>query len=67
MKTDAPYKACHQCTRYMISRRAALAPAMAEVVIETGESPREVADRFMAGVHARHLEGLPIMPEEVAR
>jgi hypothetical protein len=53
---------CQQCRDYADVRTLVLVPAMAERCEETGETPKQIADRFMLGVHARHLAGLPIMP-----
>lgn len=61
-KLSHPYKACGACARYAIARTLVLRPHVARHCLLTGEHPLEVVDRFMAGVHARHLAGLPIMP-----
>jgi hypothetical protein len=61
-KLSHPYKACGACARYAIARRRVLKWHIAVHCVSTGESVPAVVDRFMAGVHARHLAGLPIMP-----
>lgn len=65
-KLSHPSQGCHTCTTYALERNEVLAPHMARLHMQTGEPIPAIAARFMAGVHARHLGGLPIMPGEVA-
>jgi hypothetical protein len=58
------YQECEHCIIYMTVRRPVLLPAMARVIAKTGETGQEILDRYMAGVHKRHLAGLPIMPRK---
>lgn len=54
---------CGPCASYAATRLPTLASALARRCEETGETSQEIVDRFMAGVHDRHLSGLPILTE----
>jgi hypothetical protein len=56
------YVTCPDCMDYAEQRRPVLVPAMADARKATGETSDEILTRFMTGVHARHLSGLPILP-----
>jgi hypothetical protein len=56
------YSECSDCIDYMAVRQRVVMPAMGRRMIDTGETARQILDRFMAGVHERHLAGLPILP-----
>lgn len=51
------YESCEKCQGYAARRQKVLVPAMVATRRRTGESTQEVIDRFMGGVHARHLAG----------
>jgi hypothetical protein len=62
------YRLCGDCVHYIQVRRDVLIPAFVARKRVTGETSREILDRFMDGVHARHLAGLPILsPTTVSR
>jgi hypothetical protein len=61
-----PYRECVDCIVYVQLRQPVLAPAMAAVKRVTGETSRQILDRYMGGVHDRHLAGLPILPGQAA-
>jgi hypothetical protein len=63
--TETPYHQCPDCLVYAGVRMTVLWPVLAERRGETGETGEEILDRYMGGVHARHLAGLPIIPSEV--
>lgn len=56
------YYDCTKCLVYMAERQGVVIPAMAERRAETGETSQQILDRYMTGVHDRHLSGLPILP-----
>lgn len=56
------YVTCPTCMDYAEQRRPVLVPAIREHCDRTSEAPDEALNRYMTGVHARHLSGLPIMP-----
>jgi hypothetical protein len=62
----APYLSCETCIEYLDARKSVLSPALAERADETGENVITALTRYMAGVHARHLSGLPILPGTAA-
>jgi len=51
-----PYMTCRGCGAYLRRRAAVLGPAMAAVLDRTGENAEKLLDRYMTGVHARHLK-----------
>jgi hypothetical protein len=51
------YRNCPDCTAYAERRMPVLAPAMAETLAKTGETSQQILDRYMTGVHERHLAG----------
>lgn len=57
------HQLCPTCTRYAEKRMTVLVPAMAEHCQRTGEDPTRCLNRYMSGVHNRHLAGLPILPK----
>jgi len=61
------YVTCPSCIEYAQIRQSVLAPAFVARKRQTGESTQQILDRFMTGVHARHLDGLPILPSEGER
>lgn len=61
------YRNCPDCIQYAEVRRPVVVPAMAERRSETGETSEQILDRFMGGVHARHLSGLPILSDGADR
>jgi hypothetical protein len=54
------YHDCFECIGYMERRRTVLLPAMARRRSETGETAQQILDRYMSGVHRRHLSGLSL-------
>lgn len=62
--TGQPYASCAACMSYAAARRPVLAPAFADTSLRTGEDPVALIDRYMTGVHQRHLDGLPLLKEE---
>ena len=58
------YRNCSDCIEYAEVRRPAIVPAMHHHRQVTGETSEQILDRFMRGVHQRHLAGLPILPAE---
>ena len=54
------YNTCLTCMGYAIDRFDVLAPALAEHRAVTGETSQQILDRYMAGVHERHLSGLSL-------
>lgn len=63
-KAHPDYEDCRDCFVYGQRRMEVLIPALHERRIQTGETAQQILDRFMTGVHSRHLSGLPILPEE---
>lgn len=61
------YRVCPACIGYAQVRQPVIVPAMAARAQVTGETTIEILDRFMGGVHDRHLAGLPIMPRVAER
>ena len=55
------YRTCAECIAYAEARSDVVIPAMAARREETGETSVQILDRYMGGVHARHLSGLPIL------
>jgi len=60
------YRNCYDCITYAEARMSVVVPAMAERREETGETAQQILDRYMTGVHARHLAGLPILSGSAA-
>lgn len=60
------YRLCHDCIIYIQVRQPVLAPAMAATKRVTGETSRQILDRYMGGVHDRHLAGFHILPAVTA-
>jgi hypothetical protein len=60
------YRNCPDCIAYGEARMTVVVPAMAERRAETGETSQQILDRYMGGVHQRHLAGLPILTERAA-
>lgn len=62
MSTDDrfPWQSCYTCRDYATHRRADLAEPLADKAIREGRDATEVVDEFMAGAHARHLDGTPL-------
>lgn len=56
----ADYEICPECMIYASGRTGVLPRAMAAVRTETGETSKEILDRYMTGVHERHLSGLSL-------
>lgn len=54
------YEDCRDCFLYGQRRMSVLIPAMHEQRMKTGETARQILDRYMTGVHARHLSGLSL-------
>lgn len=63
----SPHLHCAQCASYLIARRAVIARALGEHVSRTPDLPAEVLGRLLAGVHDRHTQGLPILPNGATR
>lgn len=55
-----PYRECPVCVEYADRRRSVLGPAVAEHCFRTEEPVAETIDRYMTGVHQRHLAGLSL-------
>jgi hypothetical protein len=60
--TDRLYRTCQTCREYGEARMSTLVPAMAARRAETGETSEQILDRYMNGVHERHMSGLPVLP-----
>lgn len=58
------YHTCPACIEYGEVRFSVLTPALAKRSDETGETAQQILDRYMSGVHDRHLSGLPILPSK---
>jgi hypothetical protein len=54
------YMACVTCIEYAEGRTPVLIPAMHERRMETGETSQQILDRYMTGVHKRHMNGLSL-------
>ena len=48
---------CPDCIAYMERRKRVVVPAIAETCTKTGETASAILDRYMTGVHERHLAG----------
>lgn len=59
------YKGCATCIEYIDARAHVLAPAFTKHRAKSGETASQILERYMTGVHQRHLSGLPIL--KVAR
>lgn len=58
---DTPdYETCPDCIGYAVRRLPAILDAMATETERTGETARQIIDRYMTGVHDRHLAGKDI-------
>lgn len=57
---------CEACGIYVDFRMPAVYPHVMLFEIFTGEHRALILRRLMRGVHARHLAGLPILPERAA-
>lgn len=55
-----PWQSCYTCRDYAAHRRADLAEPLADKAMREGRDTIAVVDEFMAGVHARHLTGVPL-------
>lgn len=55
MSTDCP-----TCDAYFTRRMPVIVRAIGLHVVRTGESPERVCNRFVRGVHDRHLAGLSL-------
>lgn len=51
----------HECGTYFIRRREVLLPEVIKQAARTGEDVIDLFARYARGVHARHLNGLPIL------
>jgi hypothetical protein len=60
------HRSCAECLEYLDVRQPVLVPAIAEVSGPVPLAALAVLDRYMAGVHVRHLSGLPILPGDAA-
>jgi hypothetical protein len=56
------YVTCPDCIEYGSVRFSILTAALAVRSQQTGETSQQILDRYMDGVHQRHLSGLPILP-----
>ena len=54
------YNTCLTCMGYTNGRFGVLVPALAEHRAVTGETSQQILDRYMAGIHERHLSGLSL-------
>lgn len=54
------YTTCITCIDYMERRKAVLLPAFVMHKAETGETSQQILDRYMGGVHDRHLTGFSL-------
>lgn len=57
------FENCPDCIEYAEARVSVLTPAFVERREVTGETAQQIIDRYMSGVHTRHLAGLPILEE----
>lgn len=60
MTLPKPVEPCDTCADYVRARRDVIIPAIARKAESTGEDATELAGRYMARVHLRHLTGQPI-------
>ena len=58
--SDYNYVNCETCITYAEGRITVLPQAIVDDEAKTGESSQEVLDRYMTGVHERHLSGLSL-------
>lgn len=58
--SDYDYVNCEICITYAEGRITVLPQAIVAEKAKTGESSQEVLDRYMTGVHDRHLAGLSL-------
>ena len=54
------YADCEICITYAEGRITVLPQAIVDEKAKTGETSQEVLDRYMTGVHERHLSGLSL-------
>ena len=54
------YTTCTTCITYAEGRQSVLAQALADQCAATDETSQEILDRYMGGVHDRHLSGLSL-------
>ena len=54
------FHGCRECIHYFADRGDLLKPAMADRIRQTGESAGQILERYMTGVHNRHLSGLSL-------
>lgn len=54
------YETCDTCITYAEGRVTVLSQAIVDEKAKTGESSQDVLDRYMTGVHYRHLAGLSL-------
>ena len=54
------YVNCATCATYINTREQSLRPALEGHIAKSGETRGEIFDRFMGGVHDRHLSGLSL-------
>ena len=54
------YMFCQTCKEYGDRRMAVLAPHIVKEAVRRVIDPIAVLHDFMAGVHARHVQGLPL-------
>ena len=54
------YVNCATCITYAEGRTTVLPQALADERAKTGETSREILDRYMGAVHERHLSGLSL-------
>ena len=54
------YNTCLTCINYAADRFDVLVASFAEHCAETNETSQQALDRYMTGVHERHLSGLSL-------
>lgn len=54
------YETCPACIEYAVRRLSAILEHLADAADKTGETARQIIDRYMTGVHDRHLAGKDI-------
>lgn len=60
MSLPKPPEQCSTCADYVRARKDVIIPAIARRAERDGQDASELAARYMARVHIRHLHGLPI-------
>ena len=54
------YETCAECSTYAEARMQIFVPSLSKERAKTGETGEEIVDRYMSGVHYRHLAGFSL-------